>query len=125
MKPKRPKPDASLLDQLSAPLRDCVADIKAHGAEKLKQLHDNPQKYLELSIRLIELIASLRTESGLDFKSAKSMEEIGTKLLKSVGMDEHIISPEMIEAAIEANNAFIAQLEAIRDRHEVAEGEIH
>src|SRR5262249_54121833 len=64
------------------------------------------EKYIELSIKLITLISTLRTESGLDFKSARSMEDIGAKLLKSVGMDEHIISPEMIEAALEANNAF-------------------
>jgi len=126
MKPKRPKPDASLLDQLSAPLRHFVADFKTHGPNTLDRLRErNAEKYIELSIKLITLISTLRTESDLDFKSAKSMEDIGAKLLKSVGVDEGRINDELIAAAIAANNEFIAQLEAIRDRHELAEGEMH
>src|SRR5262245_18391885 len=50
----------------------------------------------------------------IDFKSAKSMQEIGKKLMQSVGVREP--SDAMIESAIEANDAFIARLEAIRDR---------
>src|SRR5262245_32179239 len=47
-----------------------------------------------------------------DFASAKSMQDIGRKLLQSVGF----ASPDdaSIQAAIEANDAFIARLEAIR-----------
>jgi hypothetical protein len=50
----------------------------------------------------------------LDFATANSMQDIGRKLLQSVGF----ASPDdaSIQAAIEANDAFIERLEAIRDR---------
>ena len=49
----------------------------------------------------------------LDFATANSMQDIGRKLLQSVGF----ASPDdaSIQAAIEANDAFIERLEAIRD----------
>jgi hypothetical protein len=49
----------------------------------------------------------------LDFATANSMQDIGRKLLQSVGF----ASPDdaSIQAAIEANDEFIARLEAIRD----------
>ena len=126
MKPKKSKPDVSLLDQLSAPLRHFVTDFKTHGPNTLDRLRErNAEKYIELSIKLITLISTLRTDSGLDFKSAKSMQDIGAKLLKSVGVDEGQINDELIAAAIAANNEFIARLETIRDRHEHTDGEIH
>jgi len=40
-------------------------------------------------------------------------------------MTDDVITDELVQAAIAANNEFIARLEAIRDRHEVAEGEMH
>jgi uncharacterized protein YaiL (DUF2058 family) len=48
----------------------------------------------------------------IDFAQANSMQDIGRKLLQSVGF----ASPDdvSIQAAIEANNAFIDRLEAIR-----------
>jgi hypothetical protein len=50
----------------------------------------------------------------IDFNQANSMQDIGRKLLQSVGF----ASPDelSIQAAIEANDVFIAQLEQIRDR---------
>jgi len=49
----------------------------------------------------------------IDFAQANSMQDIGRKLLQSVGF----ASPDdvSIEAAIAANDSFIARLEAIRD----------
>jgi len=49
-----------------------------------------------------------------DFQQANSMQDIGRKLLQSIGF----ASPDdvSIAAAIEANDAFIARLETIRDR---------
>ena len=49
-----------------------------------------------------------------DFRTANSMEDIGRQLLQSVGFKE----PDhfSIQAAIEANDAFIERLEAIRNR---------
>src|SRR5262245_62993419 len=49
----------------------------------------------------------------IDFKSARSMQDIGRKLMQSVGVREP--SDDDIQAAIEANDAFISRLEAISD----------
>jgi hypothetical protein len=48
-----------------------------------------------------------------DFSTANSMHELGKRLLQSVGF----ASPDdtSIQAAIEANDAFVGRLEAIRD----------
>src|SRR5262245_10944937 len=60
-------------------------------------------------------ILNLTTEQPkpLGFAQAKSMHDIAERLLRSVGL----ASPDAdsIAAAIEANDAFIARLEAIRD----------
>ena len=52
----------------------------------------------------------------LDFKAARSVQDLGRKLLESVGF----ASPDdaSITAAIEANDAFVTRLEAIRDAAE-------
>jgi hypothetical protein len=49
-----------------------------------------------------------------DFSAANSMQDIGRKLLQSVGF----ASPDdaSIQAAIEANDAFVGRLEQIRDK---------
>jgi hypothetical protein len=52
-------------------------------------------------------------ENELDFKTAKSMQDVGRKLLQSVGFREP--DDASIQAAIEANDAFIERLEAIRN----------
>jgi hypothetical protein len=48
-----------------------------------------------------------------DWNTAQSMQDIGRKLLQSIGFSE----PDdlSVQAAIEANDAFIARLETIRD----------
>ncbi len=48
-----------------------------------------------------------------DFKAARSVQDLGRKLLESVGF----ASPDdaSVAAAIEANDAFVTRLEAIRD----------
>jgi phage terminase small subunit len=50
----------------------------------------------------------------IDWNTTTSMQDIGCKLLQSVGFasPDHV----SIQAAIEANDVFIARLEAIRDR---------
>ena len=50
-------------------------------------------------------------ESAFKFKEAQSMHDIGRKLLNTVGMQNPSIAT--IEQAIEANDAFVARLEAI------------
>jgi hypothetical protein len=49
----------------------------------------------------------------IDFKQAKSMQDVGRKLLQSVGFSQP--DDASIQAAIEANDAFIERLEAIRN----------
>jgi hypothetical protein len=123
MKPRKPpKPEPTLLDELSAPLRGFVKDFKAHGASTLEQVRErSPEKYIELRTKLIGLIAALKTEPD-GFHNANSMEEIGRLLLKSVGCAEDAMSDGIVEQAIQANDVFIARLEQIRAK---AEGEIH
>src|SRR5215472_11249625 len=52
-----------------------------------------------------------------DFSTANSMQDIGRKLLQSVGLSEP--NDASIAAAIEANDAFVERLEAIRDAAQV------
>src|SRR5262249_55704385 len=124
MKTPKPKPGPRLRDKLSESfLRAFVSDFEDNGIEAIEKLRTrNPAKYCEISARLI---AANEPDDGLDFKSAKTMQDIGLKLLKSVGVQDAVVTDEMVQAAIEANNAFIATLEAIRDRHEHTDGEIH
>jgi hypothetical protein len=49
-----------------------------------------------------------------DFNSAQSMSDIGRMLLQSIGFSEP--DDVSVAAAVEANDTFIAALEAIRDR---------
>jgi hypothetical protein len=51
--------------------------------------------------------------SANDFSQCQSMEDIGMRLLKAVGLAEDAMTPAMIGQAIEANDAFIARLERI------------
>jgi hypothetical protein len=51
--------------------------------------------------------------SQIDFNQASSMEDIARKLLQSVGFKEP--DDVSIKAAIEANDAFVERLEAIRN----------
>jgi hypothetical protein len=50
----------------------------------------------------------------VDFNSAQSMSDIGRKLLQSIGFKEP--DDVSIQAAVEANDRFIGELVAIRDR---------
>ena len=59
-------------------------------------------------------IGAEQQPQATDFKEANSMHEIGRRLLQSVGFTEP--DDASIQAAIEANNSFIARLETIRDR---------
>src|SRR5262249_40933094 len=63
--------------------------------------------------RVLNIIPD-ETARPIDFAQANSMQDIGRKLLQSVGFD----SPDdvSIAQAIEANDAFIACLEVIRDQ---------
>jgi Terminase small subunit len=53
------------------------------------------------------------TNEPQDFKQCRSMQDIGRKLLQSVGLSEP--DDASITAAVEANDAFVSALERIRD----------
>lgn len=119
---KKPKAAAepSLLEQLSGPLRDFVADFKTHGAEVLQKVRqDNPEKYLELSTKLLPLVAALNPGAD-DYSDCKNMNQIGIKLLKSIGCAEIDMTESMIAEALVANDAFIDRLQQIRAEAEGA-----
>jgi hypothetical protein len=114
MKPRKPKSaEPSLLDKLSMNfLAAFERDFETHGVDVIEKLRErSPEKYAELVARLIAT-----TEPKKDgFESANSMEELGRKLLLSVKAPDDAITAQMIADTIEANDAFIAKLEAIRD----------
>jgi hypothetical protein len=120
--------EASLLDQLGVPLRDFVADFKLHGKRALEQVRlESPSKYLELASKLAALVAALKPAQSA-FHDANSMQDIGRKLLESVGTDNAAITEDMIQEAVAANDRLIAQLESIRDKTllaAVTEGELN
>jgi hypothetical protein len=103
-------------DKLSSAFVEALEkDWAEHGVEVIQQIRqDNPVKYGELIARLVPMDANLVSAS--DFSKCKSMEDIGRKLLQSVGLDENAMTDDMVELAIQANDSFIAALEAIRDR---------
>jgi hypothetical protein len=109
---KKAKPtEPSLLDQLSGPLKDIVADFKENAAAALEAVRlRNPEKYLELSTKLLPLIVQLNP-AGSDFSGCRSMQDIGTKLLLSVGITNP--TDEQIADAIKANDDFIKRLQGI------------
>jgi hypothetical protein len=126
---------ASRLLRRVKPILERVREIQAQAARKAEE---TPEK---IATELNEILAEARRDRahgaavsaalgkakvlGLirdeaastqsqDFKQAKSMQDIGLRLLQSVGLKE----PDSlsIAAAIEANDEFIAKLEAIRDK---------
>src|SRR5262245_47032569 len=112
---RKAKDGRSLVDELNEPLRDFVADFKEHGSDALHKVREkSPEKYLELASKLLPLVAALNPAAN-EVSQAKSKQDIGLALLKSVGVDEFIITEEMVQDAIAANDTFVDQLEAIRD----------
>ena len=91
--------------ELNEVLREARAD-KAHSAAVSAILG---------KAKILNIAEQHDFRSGeIDFSQASSMQDIGRKLLQSVGFREP--DDVSIQAAIEANDAFIARLEVIRDR---------
>jgi hypothetical protein len=114
MKPRKPKTsEPSLRDKLSAAYLEAFQkDFEANGIAVIETLRkESPAKYAEIASRLIA--ATSPTEQKEGFASDNSMQAVGARLLQSVGLIEP--TNEQIEAAIAANDEFIAKLEQIRD----------
>jgi|SRR5215471_13441711 len=114
------KPKPSLLEQLAEPLRDIVSDLKSNVADELKKLRERDSaRYLELSVKLLPLIAQLNPKPD-DYSDCQDMRSIGVKLLKSVGANEFEMTEAMIEEAVQCNDTFVDRLLQIRARAEGA-----
>jgi phage terminase small subunit len=130
--------NASKLLRITKPVIDRVRELQEEQKAKLEQrdrfTRDTIAKRMALASKIAEedrnpnalygaeqaiaKLYGLNTDKAelpnkIDFSQAKSMQDIGRKLLQTVGF----ASPDdvSIQAAIEANDAFIARLEAIRD----------
>src|SRR5262249_3240313 len=88
-------------------------DLPSQMAER----QENPNGIATAELGIAKVFHHIKDDNDtnhIDFNSAQSMQDIGKKLLQSIGF----ASPDdaSIQAAIEANDAFIAQLEAIRQQ---------
>jgi tetrahydromethanopterin S-methyltransferase subunit G len=84
-------------------------------ASQIAEQDRNPQAIVASELGIAKVFHRLDTsdDKPLDFKSARSMQEIGRRLMQSVGLREP--DDASIALAIEANDTFVAELERIRD----------
>ena len=85
-------------------------------ASRMAEEQNNAQAIATSELGIAKVFGHINGDNDkpqIDFSTAQSMKDIGRKLLQSVGFCE----PDdiSIQAAIEANDAFIERLEAIRD----------
>ncbi len=104
------------LEQKNRFTRDTIANRMAL-ASRIAEEDRNPNALYgaeQAIAKLYNLIAEGSEPNKIDFNTTNSMTDIGRKLLQSVGF----ATPDdaSIQQAIEANDVFIARLEAIRDR---------
>jgi Terminase small subunit len=89
---------------------------RLHLASEMAEQQQNPNAIATCEMGLAKVFGHMNDTNEpnhIDFKQAKSMQDVGRKLLQSVDF----ASPDdaSIQAAIEANDEFIARLERIRD----------
>jgi len=114
MRPAKSKTsEPSLRDKLSESfLRAIEADFREHGPAVIEQMRQtHPERYAELAGKLI--MTAEQAPGPNDYSDCQSMDDIGRKLLRSVGINEFAITQNMIEAAIKANDNFVETLEQI------------
>jgi hypothetical protein len=82
-------------------------------ASRIAEEQKNPSAIASSELGIAKVFGHIsdQPEAKHDFNSAQSMQDIGRKLLQSVGL-EHA-TEDQIEAAILANDKFIAELERI------------
>jgi 3-methyladenine DNA glycosylase/8-oxoguanine DNA glycosylase len=129
---------ASRLLRRVKPILDRVLELQAEQAKRTQRKidisRDRLARRLDLASTMAEqqqnvagIVASemgIAKVFGIDqgdknaahsFKDAQSMNDIGERLLRSVGLPSP--SAEAINEAIQANDAFVARLEEIRDHY--------
>src|SRR5262249_35900887 len=89
---------------------------RLHLASQMAEQDGNPNGITAAELGIAKVFQHIEDKqtNQIDFQTAKSMTDIGRKLLQSVGFKEP--DEVSIQAAIEANDAFIDRLQAIRDR---------
>ena len=112
---KAKSPEPSLRDMLSARFLEAIhADFEEHGVDVIQKLRDkDPKAYCEISARLI----AATEPPGDGFDSAQSMQELGVRLLESVGCPRDAITEDMAEAAVAAQDDFTTALAKIGQGH--------
>lgn len=104
------------LEQKNRFTRDTIANRMAL-ASRIAEEDRNPNALYGAEQAIAKLYGLVTDKAELtnkiDFSQANSMQDIGRKLLQSIGFKEP--DDVSIQAAIEANDAFIERLEAIRD----------
>jgi hypothetical protein len=123
MTPKSKTIAQSPRTRLSAAFLEALeADFQEYGKGVIQEMRQkDPTKYAELAGKLI--MTTEPPSNQIDFNTANSMQEIGLKLLQSVGFADP--TDEQIQQAIQANDVFIAKLEQIRDCAAAPEDEVH
>jgi hypothetical protein len=86
-------------------------------ASRMAEKQNNPQAIATSELGIAKVFGHIGTDiddKRQSFAQANSMKEIGKRLLQSVGL----AAPDdaSIHEAIEANDAFVARLETIRDK---------
>jgi hypothetical protein len=120
MKTRKPKSgEPSLRERLSQKFLEALeADFQLHGISVLERMREtHPERYAELAAKMIMTAEPAEQKQGI--AQAKSMKEIGMRLLQSIGVIEP--TDQQVEEAIAANDVFVEQLEAIRDRAQFGE----
>jgi hypothetical protein len=110
------KSNPDLRHDLSADfVQALAADWKENGAAVIARVRQQaPDKYCELVAKTVpkEMLISSDRASG-DFSDCQSQADIAIRLLKDVGVPDGGATPSMIEAAMEAQLRFLADLERI------------
>jgi hypothetical protein len=86
-------------------------------ASTMAEEQENPTGIVNSEMGIAKVFGHIKddTQTAPSFQDAQSMQDIGRKLLLSVGLPEPH-DDVAVREAIEAKDAFIERLEAIRDR---------
>ena len=105
--------EPSLRDRLTVQFIQALEkDWAEHGTNIIEKMRlESPTKYAEVVSRLV--VPTEQPPAPNDFSSCQSQADIAVKLLKDIGTPEAGITPNMIDAAIRAQQLFVAELERI------------
>jgi hypothetical protein len=120
---RRVKPISERIRELQAKLANDTKETREKVVSELNELKSLAQakhaygaavSAVMGKAKLLNLITDrIEDVTSVDYNSAQNMQDIGRKLLQSIGFKEP--DDVSIAAAIEANDAFIDQLQRIRD----------